>query len=84
MHSLRALHLGGSSERVITVDSLSPLGALSTLEYVAIGRIRSRDKSLAGFLELPHLKALEIDKNARFSSDDIESLRSKGVSVSKF
>ncbi len=84
MRSLRALHLGESSERVITVDSLSPLGALPSLEYVAIGRIRSRDKSLSGFLELPHLKALQIDKNARFSSNDIDSLRSKGICVSTF
>ncbi len=84
MHSLRALSLGESSERAITVDSLSPLGALSTLEYVALGRIRSRDKSLAGFLQLPHLKALEIDKNAGFSSSDIDSVRSKGITVSIF
>ena len=84
MHSLRALHLGESGERVITVDSLEPLGALPTLEYVAIGRLRAKDSSLAGFLELPKLKALQLDKNARFPESDIESLRSKGVVVSFF
>ncbi|MDH3374957.1 MAG: hypothetical protein OEM85_16455 [Gammaproteobacteria bacterium] len=84
MRSLRALHLGESSERVVTVDSMEPLSALPTLEYVAIGRIRSRDRSLAGFLELPELKALELDKNARFPDSDIDSLRSKGIVVSLF
>jgi hypothetical protein len=82
--SLRALHLGESSERVITIDSLKPLGAVPSLEYVAIGRIRSKDRSLAGFLEIPDLKALQIDKNAQFSSDDIDALESKGISVSRF
>lgn len=82
--NLRALHLGESSERVVTVDSLKPLGALKALEYVAIGRIRTQDRSLAGFLKLPSLKALEIDKNARFSSADIESLASNGVKVTTF
>lgn len=84
MHSLRALHLGESAERVVTVESLAPLGALPTLEYVALGRIRSRDKSLAGFLNLPGLKALEIDRNAGFASSDIDALRSNGVVVSDF
>jgi len=84
LRSLRALHLGESGERVVTVDSLEPLGALTTLEYVAIGRLRSRDRSLAGFLELPKLKALQLDKNARFPDSDIDSLRSKGVVVSLF
>ena len=84
MHSLRALHLGESSETVVTIESLEPLRALPTLEYIAIGRIRSRDRSLAGFFELPKLKALELDKNARFPMRDIESLRSKGVAVSLF
>jgi len=84
MHSLRALHLGESSERVITVDSLEQLRALPTLEYVAIGRIRSRDRSLAGFFELPKLKALQLDKNAGFPVGDIGALRSKGVAVSLF
>ena len=84
LDNLRALHLGENSERVVTVDSLTPLGAVKSLEYVAIGRIRTRDKSLAGFLELPMLKALEIDKNARFSSDDIESLTSNSVTVTTF
>jgi hypothetical protein len=84
MHSLRALHLGESSERVVTIDSLEPLRAIPTLEYVAIGRIRSTDRSLAGFFELPKLKALELDKNARFAVSDIDSLRSKGVAVSLF
>ena len=84
MHSLRALHLGESSERVVTVDSLAPLGALPTLEYVALGRICAKDKSLAGFLNMPRLKALQIDKNAGFASTDIDALRSNGVIVSKF
>lgn len=84
MRSLRALHLGESSERVITIASLEPLGAIPTLEYVAIGRIRSRDRSLKGFFELPNLKALELDKNARFPVREIESLRSKGVKISLF
>ena len=84
LRNLRALHLGESSERVVTVDSLTPLGALKSLEYVAIGRIRTKDRSLAGFLELPFLKALEIDKNARFSSKDVELLASNGVRVTTF
>ena len=82
--SLRALHLGESSESVITIDSLKPLGAVPSLEYIAIGRIRSKDRSLAGFLELPALKALQIDKNAQFTSDDIDALELKGIRVSKF
>lgn len=84
MHSLRALHLGESGERVVTVDSLEPLGALSALEYVAIGRLRTKDRSLAGFLELPKLKGLQLDKNAGFPDSDIDLLRSKGVVVSLF
>jgi hypothetical protein len=84
MHSLRALHLAESSEKVVTIDSLEPLRAIPTLEYIAIGRIRSRDRSLAGFFELPELKALRLDKNARFPVSDIESLRSNGVAVSLF
>ena len=84
LHSLRALHLGESSERVITVDSLEPLSAIPSLEYVAIGRIRTKDRSLAGFLKLPALRALEIDKNARFARRDIDALESRGISLSKF
>ena len=84
LHSLRALHLGESSERVITVDSLEPLGAVPSLEYVVIGRIRSRDRSLAGFLGLPRLRALQIDKNGRFSREDVEELQSRGVDVTTF
>lgn len=84
MSGLRALHLGRGSERVVTIGSMEPLSNLPTVEYVAIGRIRSRDRSLAGFLELPKLKALELDKNARFPDSDIDSLRSKGVVVSLF
>lgn len=84
LNSLRALCLGESSERVITVDSLTPLGSVPTLEYVMLGRIRSRDNSLAGLLNLPELKAFQFDRNAKFCSDDIISLESKGVIVSKF
>ena len=84
MRSLRAIHLGESSERVVTVDSLEPLSTLLALEYIALGRIRSRDRSLAGFLDLPQLKALEFDKNAKFSSNDVDSLRSNGVIVTSF
>lgn len=84
LHSLRALQLGESSERVVTVDSIEPLSAVPTLEYIAIGRIRFRDRSLTACLELPGLKALELDKNAGFPSTDIELLRSKGVLVSLF
>ena len=83
LHSLRALHLGESSERVVTVDSMDPLGELRSLEYLALGRIRSSDKLLAGLLKLPRLKSLEIDKNARFCGDDINRLRSEGVLISK-
>lgn len=84
LHRLRALHLGESSERVITVDSLEPLSAISSLEYIAIGRLRTKDRSLAGLLELPDLKALEIDKNAQFARADIDALESKGISLSMF
>jgi hypothetical protein len=84
MSRLRAFHLAESGERVVTVDSLEPLSALSTLEYVAIGRIRSRDRSLAGFFRMPRLKALRLDKNARFPGSEIESLKLKGVIVSLF
>ena len=82
--SLRALHLGESSERVVTVDSLEPLSAIPSLEYIAIGRIRTKDRSLACFLELPDLKALEIDNNAKFACADIDALKSRGISLSMF
>ena len=84
LSSLRALHLGESSGRVVTVESLSPLGEIPSLEYVAIGRVRTKDRSLTGFLKLPKLKALEIDKNARYSKDDIDALRFRGIDVSLF
>lgn len=84
LHSLRALHLGENSERVMTIDSLEPLSAIPSLEYIAIGRIRTRDRSLAGFLEIPNLKALQIDKNAKFARADIDAIESKGISLTKF
>lgn len=84
MHKLRALHLGESAEKVVTVESLKPLAALRSLEFIAIGRIRTKDNSLAGFLELPRLKALEVDKNARFPKGDIDALESKGITVVEF
>ena len=84
MHSLRALSLGESAEKVVPVESLKPLAALRSLEYVALGRIRPEDNTLAGFLELPRLRALEVDKNARFPRDDIQALESKGVTVAEF
>ena len=84
LSSLRALHLGESSERVVTVESLDPLGEVPSLEYVAIGRVRTKDRSLAGFLKLPKLEALEIYKNARYSKHDVDALRSRGIDVSLF
>lgn len=84
LSSVRALFIGASSERVITVDSLDPLGSLSSLEYLMVACMRSKDRSLAGLLNLHNLKALEVDKSARYSKDDIEALESAGVVVTQF
>ena len=84
LYRLRALFLGESSERVITVDSLNPLGAVSSLEYLVLGRIRSRDRSLSRLVDLPHLKVFQYDKNARFNSDHIDALKSRGIAVTTF
>lgn len=84
LNSLRALFIGASSERVITVDSLDPLGSLYSLEYLMVACMRSKDRSLAGLLKLRNLKALEVDKRAQFSKVDIEALESAGVVVTQF
>lgn len=81
---LRALHLAEIGEKRLPLSSLAPLESLGALEYLALGRIRTGDRSLTALLELPQLKAVEIDRNAGFLSGDIEALRTRSVRVSRF
>lgn len=83
MPRLRAFQFGGSSDKPAKVDSLTPLRSLQSLEYVSLCGLRSEDDSLTALLDLPQLKALEVDANARFAKSDIDALRAKGARVSE-
>ncbi|MDJ0908495.1 MAG: hypothetical protein QNI99_04855 [Woeseiaceae bacterium] len=84
LSSLRALHLAESSYSVTTFDSLEPLGAIESLEYLALGQVRSKDRSLAAIAALPSLRAFQYDRNAKFESRDLDTLKSRGIDVSTF
>lgn len=84
LSKLRALQLGESSENVVTLDSLDPLRSIESLEYLALGRIRARDRSLAGVLALPLLKKFQYDKNAGFAPAEIDILKSRGIDAATF
>lgn len=78
---LRALVLGSSSERPVTVESLSPLASLPALEYLFIGGLRPRDKAFDVLAELPALKAVQLERAMAVPGDVLERLRGRGVAA---
>lgn len=84
LSKLRAFIFGSSTESPITLESLQPLGALKSLEYLVICQVRTKDRSLAGIAELPRLKAFHYDRNLKLESRDLDLLKSRGVDVSIF
>ena len=84
LSSLRALLLGSSSDAPVTLESLEPLGAIESLEYLVLVQVRSKDPSLAAIAKLPRLKAFQYDRNARFDLEDLDTMKARGVEVFEF